>query len=338
MKIVKKYQKSEYLTPLYNENKKGFEMGFNWLFAIIAGGFILFLAIFASGKMVSVGTVTANTLNAKNFVTILETWEAGLAAGVKPPELKFKTETILYFGCSEDINSPFGVGGVSASNKGITGNYTQKGFDVAIKNKYIFTDNQLSGKTFYPFSVGFFMPFKVADLIIFSDRLYCFYDAPTNFEEDVKQLQMNNVMFPNKTQVCKGVKVCFSSNPNCDILVSTPGKYVLKDGQRLYYQGNLIYAAIFSSPEIYKCNVKRLTNKFYQLAYIYAEKIKLIERKKCKSNVGEKLYQMAGIAGNFTFSEANLKNLMKLSDEIDSINDQADPGCKLYKNEEKNEY
>ena len=35
------------------KNKKAIEMGFNWLFAIIVGAFILFLAIYASSKFIT---------------------------------------------------------------------------------------------------------------------------------------------------------------------------------------------------------------------------------------------------------------------------------------------
>ena len=352
-KLKRRYEKSGYLIPIYSNNKRAlferprknlylnkmaFEMGFNWLFAIMAGGFILFLAIFAAGKLINSGSVTANTLNAKNFVNVLETWEAGLAAGVKPPELKFKTNTQLYFTCSADTYLPFGKQSVSASDQIFNERYSQQGYDVTIKSKYIFTENMLEGKTFFPFSVGFFMPFKVADLIVFSDRTYCFYDAPEQFKMDLEQLQLNNIQFPNKTTICKGVNVCFKSGKTCDVSVSTAGKYVMKEEQRLFYDGNLIYAAIFSSPEIYKCNVERLMKKLNQLAYIYIDKIKIIERKNCKSNVENKLYQISAITGNFTFSEPAFKNIIKIADEIDAINNDADPGCKLYKNEEKNEY
>lgn len=337
-RIKKTYKNSGYLIPTYNKNKRGIEMGFNWLFAIMAGGFILFLAIFAAGKMVSFGSVTANTLNAKNFVNILETWEAGLAAGVKPPELRFKTDTQLYFTCSDNMDLPFGKQSVSASDKVFNERYTQGGYDVTIKSKYIYTENMLEGKKFFPFSVGFFMPFKVADLIIFADRNYCFYDSPEKFKKNLEQLQLNNIVFPNKTTACNGVRVCFTQGTNCDILVSTAGKFVMKEEQKLFYDSNLIFAAIFSSPEIYKCNMKRLMNKFNQLGYIYMDKIKIIERKNCESNVENKLYQMILVSGNFTYSEANFRNLIRLSEEIDLINNNADPGCKLYKNEEKDEY
>jgi hypothetical protein len=337
-KIKKIYKDSGYVIPIYSNNKKAFEMGFNWLFAIMAGGFILFLAIFAAGKMVSFGSVTANTLNAKNFVNILETWEAGLASGVKPPELTFKTDTQLYFTCSSDMDLPFGKQSVSASDKVFNDRYTQEGYDVTIKSKYIFTENMLEGKRFYPFSVGYFMPFKIADLIIFADRNYCFYDSPEQFQKDLEQLQLNNIIFPNKTTECSGVKVCFSQTKNCDITVFTNNKYVLKENKKLYYDGNLIFAAIFSSPEIYQCNIQRLMSKLNQLSSIYIDKIKIIERKNCKSNVENKLYQMAAMSGNFTYSEVIFRNLVKTSEEIDAINNDADPGCKLYKNEEKTQY
>ena len=51
---------------------------------------------------------------------------------------------------------------------------------------------------------------------------------------------------------------------------------IIKDGEVLYYYDNLMYGAIFSSNDIYKCNVKRLMNRISILSNIYIEKIDII--------------------------------------------------------------
>lgn len=334
-KIKKKYKDSGYLIPLYSENKRGFEMSFNWIFAMVAGGFILFLAIYAASQLISVGSVTANTFNSKNFVSIIDTYGAGFASGSKSPPLNFALDTRMSFSCYSHAEFPFGKETVSISDKNFGDKYSEEGLPVIIKNKYLFTESQLEGKTFYTFSFGFFMPFKIADLIMLSDRNYTFYNAPSSVKKDVDLLGINNVILVNASPVeCDCVRVCFDRKGNCDVEVSTAGEYVIKDGQRMYYKGNLLYAAIFSSPDIYECNLQRLMNEFSELGGVYANKIKIIERMKCISNVGDKLSVMTQAAGNFTMS-SDLRKLYSLSDEIDSINNAADPECKLYKNEEK---
>jgi len=66
------------------------------------------------------------------------------------------------------------------------------------------------------------------------------------------------------------IDVCFGQG-NCKIMVygecsgicdSESGEYefgyTMKNGQKEYYIGSLIYGSIFSAPEVYNCNFKRL--------------------------------------------------------------------------------
>ncbi len=99
-------------------------------------------------------------------------------------------------------------------------------------------------------------------------------------------------------------------------------------GKKVYYVGDLIYGAIFSSPEIYECNVKRIKVKFDELAKIYLDKIKIIERKECESNIGQMLASVIGGINN----SRDLIGLYNQMNEIDSINNFAKSGCSLYYN------
>jgi len=333
MIVKKKYKRSGYMIPIYKKNRKGIEMSFSWLFAMVAGGFILFLAIYAAVRVIEVGEVFSNTVTAKQMVSIFDPQETGLAAG-KSRSLNTKLETKFYFDCNELTDPPFGRESISVTDKLFKEKYTEIGDLVSFNNKYIFVENEIDGKNFYMFSMGFLMPFKVSDLIMLYSKNYCFYKAPEEVKRDIERLtSLKNVQFPNATEVCEGIKVCFDSSNDCDIKVSTAGRYVQKDGEKVYYEGNLLYAAIFSSPNIYECNVKRLMVKFSKLAEVYTDKIKIIERKNCRSNVQTKLFMMIGKAGNMSSSK-DLRGISAISDEINSINNDADTGCKLYKNDE----
>ena len=53
-------------------NKKGMEFGFAWLFAIIVGGVILFLAIFGVSKLIDTSQEEINTKVAVEFANVLD--------------------------------------------------------------------------------------------------------------------------------------------------------------------------------------------------------------------------------------------------------------------------
>ena len=302
-------------------------MGFNWLFAIIAGGFILFLAIYASTKLITRSESTQNTEIAARLISFLDPMETGLASG-KSSVINFRTKSKTYFTCKEVSNPPFGKQEISFTDQPIGAKYGETGESISIYNKYVFVDNGIEGKSYFIFSVPFSMPYKVADIIILSANNYCFYNAPEEVVEDIEGLNIKNVVFANSSSKCSGINVCFQGLSECDVRVNLQAKYVEKEGKKLYYIDNLIYGAIFASPEIYECNVKRLMKKFVELGGVYIEKIKIIERNHCYSNIQPKLEVMMVEANKLSSSKA-LLNLDEKSKEIDQINKGA-YACALY--------
>lgn len=314
------------------KSKKGIAMSFNWIFAILAGGFILFLAIFSAGKFIRTSEQTIYTETAASLISLFDPLETGLASG-KAHEISFKKKSKLFFDCHEDLNPPFGKQTISFSEQTFGETYGEKGGSVSIKNKYIFSDNVVEGNKIYVFSKPFFMPFKINDIIIVTsqDKNYCFYDSPEYIKESLEGLSMKNIIFMNESNQCKGINVCFgSAKTNCEVRVFEDEGYVIKkiSGKKVYYVGDLIYGAIFSEPNIYECNVKRIKVRFDELAKIYLDKISIIERKNCQSHVYSKLNSMLGGIQD----SRGLIGLYEATEDIDSINRQAKSGCQLYYN------
>ncbi len=310
--------------------KKAIEMGFNWIFAIIAGGFILFIAIYATSRFVESSQSTLYTETAAKLTSLFDPLETGLASG-KSSLMNFKKNTRIYFECDAERDpKPFGRQTVSFTEQTFGNKFGEKSGAVPVRDKYIFAENPVEGKQITMFSKPFFMPFKVSDILLFFSNDYCFYNTPEEIEEDMTGLNIKNIYLKNSSkQDCNGIKVCFGNAVGCDIKVSTSEKYVQKEGKKLYYHDSLVYGAIFASPEVYECNVKRLMSKFYELGAIYLDKIKIIERKECRSTLGGKLQIMMGEAKKLSSS----KDLLKLSDsalEIDLINEETKSGCRLY--------
>ena len=311
-------------------DKKGIAMSFNWIFAILAGGFILFLAVFSAGKFIRTSEQTLYTETAASLISLFDPLETGLASG-KAHEIGFKKKSKIFFDCEEDLNPPFGKQTISFSEQTFGDKYGERGQRVSIKNKYIFADDVVEGDDVYIFSKPFFMPFKVTDLVMVTsqDQDYCFYDSPEYIQESLEGLNMKNIIFMNETNKCDGVDVCFgTSRTVCEVKVIEDQGYLIKNGKRVYFVGDMIYGAIFSTPSIYECNVKRIKVKFDELAKIYLDKIAIIERKDCDSKIGPKLATMIGGLED----SRGLLGLYTIADDIDSINRQAKSGCQLYYN------
>jgi len=305
-----------------------FGMSFNWMFAIIVGGFILFLAIYGASKFIKTSETTLYTETAARMASLLDPMETGLASG-KATEISFQKESRFYFTCDAKSFPPFGRQTLSFSEKTFGEEFGKRSDRVNIKDKYIFTDDVIQGKKLFIFSKPFFLTFKVADLTIIFSNDYCFYDTPEEIEEDLGGLNIDSIHFVNKTSKteCKGIKVCFNSNKeNCNIKVSYNNNYLIKKGEKIYYTEDLIYAAIFSSPEVYKCNLKRLKNKFNQLSEVYLKKIEIIKRKGCSSNIGPKLESMIYPL----VASTELLLLQSQAEEINIINDGEESDCRLY--------
>ena len=314
------------------KNKKAIEMSFNWIFSIIVGAVIIFIAIYATVKIVGVSEYQIYTESASKIESLLDPIRPGLAEG-KYINLNFKKDTRLYFTCTDVGN--FGKQTISFSEKTFS-DWTEKG-GLINTQKYVFSREILEGKSIYLFSMPFDMPFKIDDLIMIGNENYCFIQAPNKVIEDIKGLGMDKVYFAESSgdENCTGKKVCFNSqcdirvygmceNSNCD-----PYEYgkVIKEGKSLYYNSNLLYAAIFSSPAMYDCNVKRLMKRFYSLGEIYNGKIGITKAQGCDLDIELKLSNMMNSAKNLNSSQ----DLYLLSQDAEELNTQnSASACKLW--------
>jgi hypothetical protein len=319
------------LKKKFFRDKKAIEMTFNWIFAIVVGGFILFIAVYGAGKLIRTSEQTIYTETAASLVSFFDPLETGLASG-KASEISFKKKSRIFFGCNEETNNPFGIQYISFSEQSFGESFGERGGEITIRDKYVFTDSVLQGKKVYYFSKPLFMGFKVSDiLVMYSDeQQYCVYDADEAFQDDIEGLKLKQIVFVNKTEHCEGIQICFSQrNKNCDIQINEDQEYVLKNGKKLYYKDELLHAALFSSPEMYECNVKRIKQRFNELGKVYLEKINIIERVGCEPQIGPKL--SLAISHNITNSR-DLAGFFTIIEDIEEINQRAKDGCRLYYN------
>ncbi len=270
-------------------NKKGFEFTFAWIFAIIVGAVIMFLAVYATYSLISTERSISDTEAAKQFGIILTPVETNLESSKITP-IKFNEETRIYNRCRTEGN--FGVQEIGVSLKsGFGKTWQEPKILSSFYNKYIFSSETITGKGAFVFAKQFNFPFKIGDLIIIlGEDKYCFVNPPNDIEEEIGNFKetgsFNNINITLSINECSkdSKKVCFGSL-GCDIDVSLASKSVRKNNQVVFYEDSLIYGAIFSDPQIYECQVKRLMKRTAELSLIYALKSENLAVKGCSSNL-----------------------------------------------------
>jgi hypothetical protein len=306
--------KNKKVTMTKNKNKKGaLEFSFSWIFAIIVGAFILFMAIFAIIKLIPLFNQGQDAETATAIGILLNPLESGFESATKSL-IRTQVETRIYGDCIESTPSEyFGKQTIQISEKTYN-KWSYTGMDIAIQNKYLFSEDYVEGKNFYIYSKSFDFPFKIADLLYLTSNSssYCFIDAPERIKDEMKDsLNAPNVFF----EVCpeESIRVCFSTGTNCDVVVRENQKSVRKNGEIVYYEGDaLMYAAIFSSKKIYECQLTRLMKRAEQLSLIYKEKSDFLSQKVgCSS----------GITTNLILLRQGERNLESSSDLFSLVNE-----------------
>jgi len=303
--------------------KKGYlQISFAWIFAILVGAVILFLAIFASTKLINTEQTTQDAKTGKEIGILLNPLETSFETG-KTTSLSLPVETRIYNKCNNEGN--FGRQIIQISQKSFN-KWTETDIDIGFSNKYIFSDRYAEGKKFFLFSKPFDFPFKIADLIYLtsSSKKYCFSNTPEDIKEEISDLGQENLLIENCPD--ESIKICFSSRNDCDIEVDYNAEYVKKGTDVMYFEGDtLMYAAIFSDKAVYECQVKRLMQRVDNLALLYKDKATFVSGVGCNSNLD--LIGLSNNANRLT-SSASLGQINTIVEEIKDNNYLAE--CNLW--------
>ena len=294
------------------------EFNFALLFSIIVGAMILVLAIYGVVKLSGTQRYKIDTETAKKISILTDPLQAGFAEG-SFGKISFKSETKLNNFC---FDNGFGENRIStATRSGVGEEWQIAGAEISIPNKYIFSSPSQTGAEYYVFSKPFYFPYKIADLIFLTTEDYCFVSPPEEVEDEVTGLNIPNIRVGNCSE--RDVKVCFGSTAECDVSVygidfSYETGKVIKPGGEMFYAGSLLYGAIFSSPEIYECNVNRLMQRCARISEVFAEKVDLMNGRGCNSNLKPDLIFLGGLTVNA--SSENLISNYQIAEEIDRKN------------------
>jgi len=310
-------------------SKRSFEFNFAWLFAILVGAIILFLAIYFAVRWVGTGTYQVSTITMKQLSIIFEPLEVGLASG-KSSLAVLKEETRIYDKCEEQGN--FGKQKFSGAGKIFGNKWSKPGAEISVPNKYIFSNGTEQGKIVYFFSKPFEMPWKVSEIIFLTTEKYCFVNAPEFVVDEVSGLNLGNIRFENCSNE---IKVCFSSS-GCEIEVSPSCLqdcdeqeeysygFVNKKGENMFFVGSLMYAGIFSNKDIYECNVKRLMKRLEKQALLFNNEINFLTGK-CGNP--SNFIQLSSLARSLK-SSRDLLLVYNIAKEVEKQNEASE--CKLW--------
>ena len=166
-------------------DKRGFEFSFSWLFAIIVGAVILFIALYAAGRVLKGGEYQQGTETAKKLTILFD--PLGAQTGdAKSGKITMSTPIKMYENCI--VGGDFGKQIFSTSEQQAFGEQQgEKGGSITTYNKYVFTRGNLEGKEFNYFSKSLEMPFKVSDILLVTSKNYCLLGAPPTIKEEVRR-------------------------------------------------------------------------------------------------------------------------------------------------------
>jgi len=325
-------------------NKKSFDLPFSMLFAIIAGAFIILIAIYVTTKFISTEKQYDYAATAKSLANILNPVVNGLASASAIVPIEFKKETRIYLDCNvEFYQSPvFGRQTLGFSEEsGLIKKWSAPENNISLYNKYIFGQEMMQAKKYNIFSKPFYMGYKVDDLvyIIPDSTKYCFVRAPENIEYEMSSFSFSNINLTKNINSCpkNSAAVCFDFNDaKCSILVNYDNEAyktgsVTNNGQTVEYaSASLLYAAIFSSINNYNCNIARLGNKIHLLGGVYKDKVELVKVKECGSLIEPYLDSIIEQSTNLT--TAKLAGLLEEASLMDKTN--CDSNCPIYNSEQ----
>ena len=278
------------------QNKKA-QIEFNWLFALIVGAVILFLAFLFASRLISTERYASETELVKNFDILLNPFASvggigriTLAKAIEMPQAVQINQTCSASAADSKITMRM------RSESSVGSKWGEWSAANNIYNKYIFSDSFMAAKRFDVLGKPFEVAFRVDDLIYVIDKNYCFVNAPSNVKSELEWLNLSRIQFAASSGSCKpdSLKVCFGTA--CDITVigqCSPGcesaydyGYVQKSGRVMnYVTSSLMYGAIFSDSAMYNCEFSRLTARLKSIAEIYQQKASMLSSQGCNTDL-----------------------------------------------------
>lgn len=290
-------------------NARGFEISFSWIFSIIVGGVVLFLAIYGVSHFVDTERTVQDSETAQHLGTLLTEVESSLESSARPGNISFPTMTRISNTC--DSSWVYGMQKLSVATKsGVGKQWNDAGLPSQSPSRYIFSASTVEGKTISLYTAPLEMPFRIGTVIVLWTGAYCFVAPPTRVEDELNALHFDNgtIARVDRVSACPrgSTSVCFSGSgsPSCSIQVDIEARRVIRTGQQsVYYEDPLLFAAIMADPGIYECQIKRLFKRGAALSELYRAKSVYVaahSQQGCSASMQPELEQYAALTQTAT--------------------------------------
>ena len=256
-------------------------MSFAWIFSIIVGAVIIFLALYAASRLAQTERYAGDSAAAGQLNVLLQPLTTAGETDSKPGNISFPGAARILPYCT--IEGTFGKQEIRvATRSGVGTPWQEAGAAASSSEKYLFAEKSVEGTSFYTLVRPLNLPFKMGDVIALWSARYCFVNPPREISDDIEELHLDasNFIIAASSSACPAgsTTVCFlgASGGTCAVSVDTAGQRVIKQRQTLFYEPALFYAAIVSDPALYECQVQRMLKRGATLAVLYREKSEFI--------------------------------------------------------------
>lgn len=308
--------------------KKGIEFSFTWIFVLIVGAVILFIALFMASRLINREGSIYNTEVAAELGAVLNPLETGSESGKYYP-LSFPAETSVSNAC--DAEGTFGEQALSVRvRSGVGREWQEPGLPYRVSNKFVFSDPALAGKVIHVIATPLMLPFKVGDALTLYTETYCLVAPPESFEDAIIGLGAAQMVDAPTRSACPAGSnsVCFGGF-GCDIIVdpsSTPREgRMTKKGKTFLFTEGLFYAALVSDPVFYECQLTRIRKRTSELARLYAEKSSFLDARGCSTSLAPVLFMYQR---DLLRSTVSFENILRDAEALDRSNERL--VCKLF--------
>ncbi|MFC1685966.1 hypothetical protein ACFLZZ_03010 [Nanoarchaeota archaeon] len=274
--------------------KKRGAVSYVWIFSLIIGALILFLAIFSAQKFTETSSLQEQRTLVRQFDILLDPFASvgSIATMTLSKSVSMATDVQINFRCSKEEN--YNEVNLRTKTRGEWNKWPIPGFK--IRDKYVFSES-LEGKDFWVFAKQFEMPWRVDDLIYIADQSYCFNfdieNAPQNMKPELEAIKrevealQSDVIAVEGSCIPGSKDVCIKTSHgrrDCSINVFYDLGLVKKDGESIpFIDNSLMYGIILSDPEFYDCNLNRLLRRARTQTEINLDKAKVMEQKGCNT-------------------------------------------------------
>jgi len=316
--------------------KKAELPAFAWLFSIIIGAAILFLAFFfvtQYGKQVAQPQEQVGLGSGINM--LLEPFTAvGSLVEAKGSILEFTSNVYIEFGCNS-VNDYSEIKAKKATHK--TFDLTKNAYDKYIFSNIITTQEK---ESLLAFSVPIKEPFYIATPTIITKGNYCFVGLPFQYKNILESIDDNinetkyNFNYTSSQGSCPAgyTKVCFSLS-GCDININClDASCNYGSINDKFWFNELVFAGIFSKSETYNCNLDRILERAKKVAFIYKQKSLNLQNKGCAmGGMVSALDAFTAAIDNFKANKNanNLASLYSSISQIQNINSGLNGDCRI---------